>query len=119
MSNLDDTDEFALRGQLGRCSEGVKRLFRDLDQRLRTSDGVVTARALHKGTDWLGRSYRDADGRLCEMHPKIEYIMVRVREADFLSAPKSMVAPVTRANWLRIYPSDADPALRYIAEIRP
>ena len=119
MSNLDDTDEFAMRGKLGSCSDGVKRLFRDLDHCLRARDSDVSTRPLHRADEWLARSYHASGRSFCEIHPKMDYIMLKVPEADFAFAPENLVATGTRKNWLRISPSNKEEALQYLEKIRP
>lgn len=115
---LGDTNEDAARGKLGTCSHAVRSAFLAIDEALALSTLDLTTRPLRRGGEWYARSYRHDGVLVCELHPKGEWIKVKVDKAAFARAPRHLL-PVgeTRNGWLRIAPEEAVAAVRLLEGI--
>lgn len=115
---LGDTNEDAARGKLGACSHAVRSAFLAIDGVLDRATTDLTTRPLRRGGEWYARSYRHDGALVCELHPKGEWIKVKIDKSAFAQAPKRLL-PVgeTRTSWLRVAPEEAAAALRFLEEL--
>lgn len=115
---LGDTNEDAARGKLGGCSHAVRSAFLVIDGSLDRSAADLTTRTLRRGGEWYARSYRHDGALVCELHPKGEWIKVKVDKTAYARAPKRLL-PVgeTRTGWLHFAPEEAAAAVRFLEEL--
>ncbi|MNR94668.1 hypothetical protein D3C72_257560 [compost metagenome] len=115
---LGDTNEDAARGKLGACSQAVRSAFLAMDGVLDRAVTDLTTRPLQRGGEWYARSYRHDGALVCELHPKGEWIKVKIDKTAFVRAPRALL-PVgeTRTGWLGIAPEEAPAAVRFLANL--
>jgi hypothetical protein len=115
----EDADRLAMKGQLGRCSSGIQAAFQELDEQLKANgNGRLRSSELWRAGEWLARSYKLGRRNILEVHPKHEWIKVRVNGSTAPPIPESLSPPPgeKRSGWLVVNSENRPEAMNYLRE---